>query len=239
MTTSNNTKTPATPRKNPRLPESFVSSAKSFEISKIEEIKRSRKIAWTIAIVSMSICSVSILAFLVALLVRKEPEPVIIQVDKSSGFTSVLRSIKDTEDKYDEVINRYWLAKYVKIRESYDWFTIGEQFSAIKLMSDSNIFTEYSKKVQSSDAPLTLFKDKARVDVKILSITFISNVAQIRFSTEKKAPDGSNPDNSPVQKWIATVGFKFDAGLMTDQQRQVNPLGFKSTSYSVDPEVIK
>jgi type IV secretion system protein VirB8 len=84
-----------------------------------------------------------------------------------------------------------------------------------------------------------MYKDKARVDVKILSITFISNVAQVRFSTEKKATDGTNTDNSPVQKWIATIGFKFSAGMMTDQQRLLNPLGFKSISYRVDPEVLK
>lgn len=239
MTNQNSEKPANTPQKKGRIPETFVEAAKRFEISQIDEIKRSRKIAWTIAIVSVSIGSVSILAFLVALLTRTEPEPVIIQVDKSSGFTSVLKSIKDTDDKYDEVVNRYWLAKYVQIRESYDWFTIGEQFSAVKLMSESNIFAEYSRKVQAPEAPLTMYKDKARVDTKILSITFISNVAQIRFSTEKKAPDGTNPDNSPMQKWIATVGFKFDAGLMTDQQRLLNPLGFKSTSYRVDPEVLK
>lgn len=239
MSSKDNQKAANKPQKKGRIPETFVEAAKSFEISKIDEIKRSRKIAWTIAIVSVSICSVSILAFLVALLIRPEPEPVIIQVDKSSGFTSVLKSIKDTDDKYDEVVNRYWLAKYVQYREAYDWYTIGEQFSAVKLMSDTNIFNEYSRKVQAPDAPLTMYKDKARVDVKILSITFISNVAQVRFSTEKKATDGANTDNSPVQKWIATIGFKFSAGMMTDQQRLLNPLGFKSISYRVDPEVLK
>ena len=222
-----------------RIPQSFIEAAADFEISKIDEIKRSLKIAWWIAFAAMSICTISILAFLVALLTRTEPEPVILQVDKSSGFTSVHRSVKDANDTYDEVINRYWLANYVQLRESYDWFTIGEQYSAMKLMSTNDIFVAYSKAVQATEAPLTLYKDKARVSVKIMSITFISNVAQVRFTSEKKAPDGSNNDNSPVHRWIATVGFKFDAGLMTDQERLLNPLGFKATSYRLDPEVAK
>ena len=51
-----------------RLPQTFVEAAADFEKSKIQEIKRSRKIAWIIASVATAICSVSILAFLVALL---------------------------------------------------------------------------------------------------------------------------------------------------------------------------
>ncbi|WP_268233940.1 virB8 family protein [Xylella fastidiosa] len=133
-----------------RLPQTFVEAAVDFEKSKIEEIKRSRKIAWIIASVATVICSVSILAFLVALLTRSEPEPTILQVDKSTGATTVLRSVRDTKDHYDEVVNKYWLAQYVRTCEGYDWFTINDQFNACKLMSDGDVAKEYDSKV---DAP--------------------------------------------------------------------------------------
>ena len=150
----------------------------------------------------------------------------------------VLRSVKDTSDKYSEVVNRYWLANYVRVREDYDWFTIGSQFDAVQLLSETNIATEYSNQVKSETAPLALLKDKARLEAKIQSIAFVGDLAQVRFTTEKKSINGENIDGSPLQKWIATIGFKFSAGLMTDQQRMINPLGFKVISYRVDPEVI-
>lgn len=224
-----------------RLPQSFTEAAADFERSKIEEVKRSRKIAWVIASIATGICSVSIIAFLVALLMRTEPEPVVLKVDNSTGATTMLRSIKDDKDHYDEVVNKYWLAQYVRTCESYDWYQISESFEVCKLMSEPDVAKEYSNKVQAPNAPLTILKDKGKIVAKINSIVFVgdSSHAQIRFTTEKLSPSGENLDGSPVQKWIATVVFQFKPGQMTEQQRLVNPLGFKVFSYRVDPEVVK
>lgn len=222
-----------------RLPQTFVEAAVDFEKSKIEEIKRSRKIAWIIASVATVICSVSILAFLVALLTRSEPEPTILQVDKSTGATTVLRSVRDTKDHYDEVVNKYWLAQYVRTCEGYDWFTINDQFNACKLMSDSDVAKEYSSKVDAPGSPLKVLADKGKIVVGIVSIAFLGDTAQVRFTTEKLSASGKNLDHSPVRKWIATIAFQFKPGLMTEQQRLINPLGFKVATYRVDPEVIQ
>ncbi|KXB10234.1 virB8 family protein [Xylella fastidiosa] len=222
-----------------RLPQTFVEAAVDFEKSKIEEIKRSRKIAWIIASVATVICSVSILAFLVALLTRSEPEPTILQVDKSTGATTVLRSVRDTKDHYDEVVNKYWLAQYVRTCEGYDWFTINDQFNACKLMSDGDVAKEYDSKVDAPGSPLKVLADKGKIVVGIVSIAFLGDTAQVRFTTEKLSASGENLDNSPVRKWIATIAFQFKPGLMTEQQRLINPLGFKVATYRVDPEVIQ
>jgi type IV secretion system protein VirB8 len=222
-----------------RVPQEFADAAADFLRSKIEELKHSRKVAFWIAGVATSLCFLAVIAWLIATLTRTEPEPTIIQVDKSTGATTVLRSVKDTKDKYDEVVNKYWLATYVRQREGYDWYTISEQFEAVKLMSESDVADEYSKKVQSANAPLTTLKDKAKIVAKVSSIAFVGDLAQVRFTTEKQSMSGDNSDNAPVQKWIATIAYSFKAGLMTDQQRLINPLGYKTISYRVDPEVIK
>ncbi|HHW4679568.1 MAG TPA: virB8 family protein [Xylella sp.] len=222
-----------------RIPQTFMDAAADFEKSKIEEIKRSRKIAWIIAAVATAICSVSILAFLVALLTRSEPEPTILQVDKSTGATTVLRSVRDTQDKYDEVVNKYWLAQYVRTCEGYDWFTINEQYKACNLMSYGDVSKEYSRKIDAPGSPLKVLADKEKIVVNIVSIAFFGETAQVRFTTEKLSASGENLDHSPVQKWIATIAFEFKPGLMTEQQRLINPLGFKVATYRVDPEVMK
>ncbi|MCW5223646.1 hypothetical protein D5041_21445 (plasmid) [Verminephrobacter aporrectodeae subsp. tuberculatae] len=232
-------KIPSTKKPSARLPQTFVEAAADFEKSKIEEIKRSRKVAWIIASISTAICSVSILAFLVALLMRTEPEPTILQVDKSTGATTVLRSVRDTKDQYDEVVNKYWLAQYVRTCEGYDWFTISEQFEACKLLSDGDVADSYARKVQAPGSPLLVLKEKGKVVIKIVSIAFFGETAQVRFTSEKLNASGENIDGSPLQKWIATIAFQFKPGLMTEQQRLANPLGFKAASYRVDPEVIK
>ncbi|WP_268233941.1 type IV secretion system protein [Xylella fastidiosa] len=61
--------------------------------------------------------------------------------------------------------------------------------------------------------------------VGIVSIAFLGDTAQVRFTTEKLSASGENLDNSPVRKWIATIAFQFKPGLMTEQQRLINPPG--------------
>lgn len=222
-----------------RLAQAFTQAAVDFERSKTDELRRSRKIAWVIAGTATAICSISILAFLVALLTRPEPEPTIIKVDNSTGASEVLRSVRDEHERFDEVVNKYWLANYVRLYEGYDWYTIGEQFESVKLMSEGDVAAEYAKRVQLPTAPLSTLKDKAKVVAKVTSIAFVGDLAQVRFTTEKQSTNGENPDGSPTHKWIATVAFKFTNGLATEQQRFINPLGFKVISYRVDPEVIK
>lgn len=222
-----------------RLPQNFMEAAADFEKSKIEEIKHSRQMAWLVAIISTAICTIAIIGFLVALLTRPEPEPVILQVDQSTGATTMLRSIKDASDKYDEVVNKYWLAQYIRQCEGYDWYSISTGYEACKLMSEPDVAREYDRKVRAPDAPLTQLKDRGKVRVEIVSTTFIGTTAQVRYTTEKLNSSGENMDQSPVQKWIATVVFNFKAGVMTDQQRLVNPLGFKVYSIRIDPEVSK
>ncbi|MDM0029129.1 virB8 family protein [Variovorax saccharolyticus] len=222
-----------------RLPQTFVQAAIDFERLKTDELRRSRKVAWMIAGLSTAICAISILAFLVAMLTRTEPEPTILKVDQSTGATEVLRSMRDDHDRFDEVVNKYWIANYVRLYEGYDWYTISEQFEAVKLMSQSDVASQYATKVQADNAPLSVFKDKAKVAAKVTAISFVGELAQVRFTTEKQTTSGDNTDGAPTQKWIATVAFKFENALATEQQRLVNPLGFKVLSYRVDPEVIK
>jgi len=243
MPKTGNTKAPdqklALKRAEKRLPQNFIEAAADFEKAKIHEVLLSRKIAWIIASLSSAICTISIIAFLAALLLRTEPEPVILKVDNSTGATTVMRSIRDNKDRYDEVVNKYWLAQYVRTCESYDWYTISEAFESCKLMSESDVAKEYARKVQAPNAPLHVLKDKGKLVTKISSIAFLGDTAQIRFTTEKLNSSGENTDNSPVQKWIATVAYWFKPGQMTEQQRLINPLGFRAVSYRVDPEVLK
>lgn len=223
-----------------RSPQSFIKAAEDFERSKIEEIKFSRKVAWIIAGVATTICTVSIMAFLVALLNRTEPEPVVLKVDNETGATTILRSMRDAQDKYGEVVDKYWLATYVRNREGYDWYTISESFEATKLMSMDNVFSEYAKKVQAANSALVVLKEHGKVGIKITSIAFTGNLAQVRFTSEKLSSSGENQDSSPVQKWLATISYQFKpTGRMTEQERLVNPLGFNVISYRVDPEVLK
>lgn len=222
-----------------RTPQSFVEAAASFEESKAENSKRLSKFALRVAGVSIVLAFLGVTTGLLGMLLRPEPTVVILRVDDTTGATTELRSLRDNTDKYDEVVNKYWLSQYVRYCESYDWYTISDQLESCKLMSEESIGKEREKNVRAPNAPLNLLKDKGKVVVKISSIVFIGDSAQVRFTSEKLNTSGENVDNSPVQKWIATVVYQFKPKKLTEQQRLVNPLGLDVVSYRVDPEVVK
>jgi type IV secretion system protein VirB8 len=222
-----------------RAPQSFEEAAKDFEESKIIGLKTSRKIAWIVAGSAVGLAFLCIIAVLVALFNHDDPQPVILTHDTSTGDVTMARSIKDSQDKYDEVTDRYWIATYVRNRENYDWYTIGTDSEIIKLMSAPDVAAEYMREIQAPSAPLNVYKDKGKVVTKVTSITFVGNVAQVRFTKERVTTSGENLDGSPVQTFIATISYKYESGLMTDQQRLINPLGFKSLTYRRDEEVVK
>lgn len=223
-----------------RLPQSFAEAAADFERSRIEEITRSRKVAWMVAGVSCVMSLLAVLAVLVATLLRTEPEPVVLHTNDTTGTTTMLRSLRDASDHYDEVVNKYWLNQYVLTCESYDWFLVAQQMEACKLMSDDAIAKAHENKVRSPTAPLAVLKDKGRIAAKVGAITFVGDAAQVRFTTEKLSTSGENLDNSPTQRWIATLAYQFEpAQRMTEQERMVNPLGFKVYAFRVDPEVTR
>ncbi|MCV4639752.1 type IV secretion system protein [Citrobacter freundii] len=47
----------------------------------------------------------------------------------------------------------------------------------------------------------------------------------------------SNPVDDQPQRWIAIMGYEYKSLAMNAEQRYVNPLGFRVTSYRVNPEV--
>jgi len=220
-----------------RIPETFTQAAKEFEVFKVEEIKKSRKMAWIIAIVALVFTGICIVGIVMSFALHREPSPVVLKVDNGTGNVEMLRSVKDQNDSYDDVVNKYWLAQYVRTCERYDWYTISIDYKSCELLSSPDVFKAYSTKVQSKQAPLNTLKDKGKIEIKIVSVVLMGkNNAQVRFTSQKLNAAGENIDGAPLQRWIATIAFGYHSVLMSEQQRLINPLGFKALTYRLDPE---
>lgn len=219
-----------------RAPQNFTAAALDFERSQVDDLKARMSLYRYVCAAGIIIGILGTATALVATLARKQPEPFVLKVDQSTGSTEVMRSIKDSEEKYDEVVNKYWLAQYIKICEGYDWYTIGEQFEACKLMSYDDVAKEYSRRIQAPESPLNLLKDKGKISIKIISIAFFGDTASVRYTSQKTNPSGEVIDGAPLQKKVATIAYEYKSGYMTDQQRLINPLGFKVASFRSDYE---
>lgn len=212
----------------------MIDVIKDFETSRINSIKRNNKIAWIVSGISLLVTVLAIGAvFLMTPL--KTVEPYVIRVDNATGATDIVYSLKETTISKDEQMDRYWLRNYVTFRESYDWYNVQTNYDTAMIMSgaaEQKILFEF---FQGNVAPYKVFKNDFRVEVKINSITYVGELAQVRF--EKRVKDLKDPNKAPtIQNLIATIGYRYINEKLPQEERLINPLGFKVESYKIDTE---
>lgn len=211
-------------------------SVNKFESDRIMFHKTLAKLSIIFGFLGISIGLVSVIAisFLTPL---KTVEPFAIRVDNNTGYTDIVKPLKNAQETtYGEELDKYWLARYVAERESYDWQLAQTSYDTVKLMSTPNLFNEYHNYITSPVSPVNLFTQYKKIKVQILSVSFIRSVGQIRFSKTIVDQNGEADLNIPTTYWLATASYDYKHKIAHEQDRRINPLGFQVTSYRIDSE---
>lgn len=214
----------------------YIQSAQDFEKSEIDRVRKNAKIAWRLSFVMVGVAALSVAA-VVMLTPLKTVQPFVIRVDNNTGLTDTVSVMKNRQDRYEEIVDKYFLRQYVQYRESYDWETIQTTFDATKLMSSPQVANEFAALYASETAPHKVLKNNRKVLVKVQSVAFLGDLAQVRFTKQAVEVGGGvdSQKNDPI-KMIATIAWEYQGGRMSEQDRLINPLGFKVLSYRVDRE---
>jgi type IV secretion system protein VirB8 len=153
-------------------------------------------------------------------------------------LVTVLRPMRDEGITAGEALRKYFLAQYVHAREIFDPTDIQHAYQTVMLLSDIEVGREYDHWINPDNAtsPVKLYAaKKVKRLVNIRSITFLApDTAQVRFTAIEKLDTSERPSY-----WIATLQFKFVQNSADEEERLINPVGFKVTSYRIDPEVTK
>lgn len=211
----------------------YLEETRGLERDYIGEVLKSRKSAWMVAGASV------VLAFLGlgagwAGLSQDAPDPLILRVDNATGNVDVVTTMKEQETSYGEVVDSYFLNKYVLNRESYDYDTIQTLYDTTALLSNPVVQREYYALFDGQNGRDKTLSNRTRITVRIRSITpTAGGNAVVRFSTQYRHSNGTN--DSP-RNWIATIGYAYVNAPISAQDRRINPLGFQVYSYRVDPE---
>lgn len=214
----------------------YLKEARTFDQDRLLSARRSTRLAWTVAgaIACASVVAVAALAPL------KSVEPFVIRVDQSTGVPEVMTALTDGQEDYDEAVAKYFLALYVRTRESYSFAARSTIFDHVQIMSGQEEQGEFSAQYNASnpDSPQYTFGKKTKAEVQIRSISFLDDgLAQVRFYRITKSED---EDLERRSQWVSTLTYTFDGQAeISSQDRMINPLGFVVTDYRADPEVIQ
>ncbi|MBQ9620183.1 MAG: type IV secretion system protein [Neisseriaceae bacterium] len=218
----------------------FIQAAQNFEKSEIERIKKINKIYLGFAIAGLSVAALSAVAVML-LTPLKSVEPFVVRVDNNTGLTDVVSTLKQKTVSNDEVLNKYWLANYVRNRESYSWETIQTSYDTTMLLSSKEEQSRFGAIYQGEAAPHKILGKNFRVAVKIRNIAFVGDTAQVRFSKNTAGVIPSQDGDKRLDKvdnYIATITFDYLNKPTKEEDRLINPLGFQVTNYRIDPEAL-
>jgi type IV secretion system protein VirB8 len=221
--------------------ERYLSDAQAWELDRAQRAERSARRAWTVAgaaAVIATLCAAAV----AGLTPLKQPVPVIIRVDSSSGIVDVVPTYEGTTD-IQQVVTRQLLNSHVTARERYFYGTAEADYELVAAHNLPQLNQEWAAQWAKTNpqSPLNLYKDGTTVRAQIRSISFLKlasgkeNVAQVRFTKHARA--GGTGEEQPTS-WIATIEFAYTKPSTDEKLRSLNPLGFRIVEYRREPEVV-
>ncbi|EAK4517026.1 type IV secretion system protein [Campylobacter coli] len=212
-------------------------SAMDYEASFRYLIDKSNKRAWLIAFVSIFIAIISIVA-VVLLTPLKTIEPYVIRVDNTTGMVDILTMLDEKEISSNEALDKYFISQYVKAREGYYYELLNQDYLLTQLMSSEKVANEYRAWYEGENARDQILKNSNEVNVQILSIV-LGNSNGVKTSTirAKIITKNLNTRGLSESTKVITLSYDYILAKASEENRILNPLGFKVTNYRIDGEI--
>lgn len=225
--------------------ENAVAQGVSFELTLTERVKRSEKRAWLVAW-SAVVMSLILAGGYLLFLPLKEKVPYLVMADPYTGTASVARLVGDFENRdvtATEAVNKSNVANFILARESYDSGLIGQRNWRTTLsMAGPAVAPAYTSlhSEGNPERPFRVYGPTKALHIRILSIVLIGggegrrpSGATVRF--QRNVYDKGRGRSEPLDNKIATMEFTYNQDLrLSDEDRLLNPLGFRVVNYRVD-----
>jgi type IV secretion system protein VirB8 len=218
----------------------YLLEARSWEMDRADRAMRSARTAWIVASVASVIATLAVAA-VAGLTPLKQPVPVVIRVDSSSGIVDVVPTYEGTT-AIEQVVTRNLLSTYVISRERYFYGTAEADYELIAAENSPRLNQEWAAlwNLNNPLSPLNVFKDGTTVRAQVRSVAFLKldsgkdKLAQVRFSKYTR-PGGTGDEQ--VSHWVAMIEYAYTQPSKDDKTRSLNPLGFRVVEYRREPEL--
>ena len=212
-------------------------SAWDYDSARSYLIDKSNKRAWLVAILSLFVTVLLVIA-IVVMLPLKRVDVVAVKVDKN-GFVEIVTNLQEEVMKTDEAIDKHFIARYVKTREQYYYNTLNQDYERTQMLSNKLVSDNYIKFMTADKTgKYETLKNKFEIEAEILSIVLNDSngtkTSTIRVQTKEKDLTTSN-----VKENIKVITLTYDYLPMkqNSKSRLENPLGFVINSYRIDEEI--
>lgn len=213
--------------------------AMDFESSVRYLVEQSNKRAWLIAFVSIFVAILSIIAVLL-LTPLKTVEPYVIRVDNTTGMVDILTILDEKQISSIEALDKHFVAQYIKAREGYYYDMLNQDYIFVQLLSTPEIAEAYRQIYAGDNARDTKLGNATQVEVQVFSIVLGESngektaTARINLKTTNK-----NSRSESMATKVITLTYKYQVAQVNEENRLLNPLGFKVSNYRIDEEIVR
>lgn len=178
-----------------------------------------------ICILVIGVCVFSI----TKLSLTKKIDAFVVQIDEDTGITKIVNPVNANELLANEEIAKYFIHKYLVAREGYnsaDFSTLAR--TTVRLMSSNSIYKQYLGYIfNAENDPREKYGENNSTYIKVKSWSKTDDKYIVRFSVYESS------GNMSVQHKIAVVNFEYISMELTQEQREINPIGFQIKGYNV------
>lgn len=222
----------------PTMTSQYFKAANDWQYDIYDSLKRSNKIAWSIASGAGLLAAMTILA-LVLVLPLKEFAPYVVTVEKATGYVEVSKGLHANTLASDEAITIANLAQYVLARETFDAADFKHKYKFVELHSAPNTQKQYQNlfKDDNPENPVKKYGHDAVRSIEIKNVTFLNeakNTAAVRFSAQTTDQKSGRVSDA---HYMAIIKFRYVQTPVQLKNRFINPLGFQVTNYRRDTEI--
>lgn len=215
--------------------QAYLNAARYFEKNLAASEKAKAKWAIRLCYVFGAMTMASIIA-VACMAPLKTVETYLVRVDNNSGYTEVVKplsQVKSTEQIDDE----YWLAAYVRFRESYNFSSNADVYHMVELLSHDDTFAEYKNFQLSSKGYLSVLGTNRQIRTEINNIDFLQRAdgkgtAQVRITKTVLDHNGVPDPQLKPATWIATVTFDYKNPAKQAGDQWMNPHNFGVLAYT-------
>jgi type IV secretion system protein VirB8 len=215
----------------------YYRRAGSWADDGMAQLRRSRQIAWIVAIIAVLVAVIEALSIW-AMVPLRTVVPYTLLVDRHTGYVEAMKPLEAGLLAPDKALTQSFLVQYVLAREGFDRATIRDDYRKVALWSAEPARSQYVAGMATTnlDNPAARAGNRAVIAVRVRSVSALQqDSALVRFETQ--LVDQERPATSR-QYWVAVVRFRYSPEPMATEDRYINPLGFQVTSYRRSPETL-
>lgn len=214
-----------------------ASDDKNWYKDRYQHVLVQRKLFALTTILSL-ICTLATVIVIASLTPQKTVEPFVIQMDQKSGITQTVDPLTVKELTANEAVNNFFIVEYIRSRETYNINDLARNYNIVRIMSEPNkVYGEFTQRADPNNPQSNAARlgSSGTRSVQFKSITYLNpQLAQARILVEEKGGAGYSQSNK-----IVLIAFEYIKLSLSNEERYINPLGFRVTDYRVDEDVLQ